>query len=674
MKNISFCLFIFFSINIFSATNYYVDGTNGSDSNNGLTAETAWKTFAKAFDKYTDRNSGGNGVIINIASGTYSDKITVPYQWTKGSTYETGIHILGIGTVVLTKSVDDQISTHTVDSNIHTIVMDEGFTNDIQSVIIDDQPLWYNNVETVDSEGDWSYDTETNTLLFYSTESDPNIRILQDKGKTNNDPSIYMTANSYVKIENIQFECANFHAIWSYSTCDHLWIENCSFKYCYLGGIRFAYGSSYTKVTNSTFQWNVLRNFPGGYWNSDPENIDAGGWPPAVASHGDYAEVSNCTVEWNWGEGIILIRSSQGSVAYDNTVNNNWSANIYCDNVQNGKVYNNIIINASSILEKYIRWDYGTDLAFGKIARRLRAIAIMNADEVYGSQNISEYNKYFNNYIVNCKFGFNHYGQGALFGQTGLKYVYFYQNTCIAPAEDGSQYNDDFYSAIVPEYSASIGTKLTNNIFLTLGDSTNFWKKEPDDEQVELYNNFYDVDTASYDSSKVSSSHVNIVEGELVAITDNIDTDDLYEFNYDGYTAETSHNYIGCQVSFYDEELNYEGEEGEGEGEDSPTYTDFDNYRLFTLESGLNTLVETQSAGKTLLKGIYGIVQNACSMYFCDEDGNKLFNTFYFDDNSKIFNSIYSNLDITTDEDKDLCIWASADPGTNITIKTSNVE
>jgi len=58
-----------------SPTIYYVDANDGTNSNNGLTKETAFRTIEKARD--TIRENGLKGVTVNIAEGVYrlSDKI-----------------------------------------------------------------------------------------------------------------------------------------------------------------------------------------------------------------------------------------------------------------------------------------------------------------------------------------------------------------------------------------------------------------------------------------------------------------------------------------------------------------------------------------------------------------------------------------------------------------------
>jgi parallel beta-helix repeat protein len=57
----------------------YVDGTNGSDSNNGLTASTAWKTIQKAVSNVQP------GDTIIIRAGTYSENIVVSKTGTAGN-------------------------------------------------------------------------------------------------------------------------------------------------------------------------------------------------------------------------------------------------------------------------------------------------------------------------------------------------------------------------------------------------------------------------------------------------------------------------------------------------------------------------------------------------------------------------------------------------------------
>jgi len=93
------------------------------------------------------------------------------------------------------------------------------------------------------------------------------------------------------------------------------------------------------------------------------------------------------------------------------------------------------------------------------------------------------------------------------------------------------------------------------------------------------------------------------------------------------------------------------------------------------LSSGLTTLVTCKSGGRVSLQDFSMIVQNQCNVYLCDEDGTQLYNTWYLTDNGTVYlTKEGSDFSVTTDEDKDLCIWASADPGTDVAIRFNYVE
>jgi hypothetical protein len=62
---------IFNSNLLLSASTYYVNGTTGSDSNDGLTSSTAFKTLQKAAVASTRYNLNGFSVTVNVAAGLY---------------------------------------------------------------------------------------------------------------------------------------------------------------------------------------------------------------------------------------------------------------------------------------------------------------------------------------------------------------------------------------------------------------------------------------------------------------------------------------------------------------------------------------------------------------------------------------------------------------------------
>ena len=72
-KRISILLILCCSFATFSQkTNYYVSNKSGSDDNNGLSEQTAFKTIKKALNSFN--NDGGT---CYITEGTYHENITV---------------------------------------------------------------------------------------------------------------------------------------------------------------------------------------------------------------------------------------------------------------------------------------------------------------------------------------------------------------------------------------------------------------------------------------------------------------------------------------------------------------------------------------------------------------------------------------------------------------------
>jgi hypothetical protein len=71
--------FVLFSIVSAAQTNYYVDGTNGNNANNGLTLSTAWKTIQKAC------NSAVANSIVHIKGGVYHENVVVHSSGTAGN-------------------------------------------------------------------------------------------------------------------------------------------------------------------------------------------------------------------------------------------------------------------------------------------------------------------------------------------------------------------------------------------------------------------------------------------------------------------------------------------------------------------------------------------------------------------------------------------------------------
>jgi Secretion system C-terminal sorting domain/Right handed beta helix region len=79
MKTGIITILLLCSISIVAQTNYYVDKVTGSDSNNGLTLGTAWKTIQKSCNAATPNS------IVQIKAGTYFENVVVNVTGTLGN-------------------------------------------------------------------------------------------------------------------------------------------------------------------------------------------------------------------------------------------------------------------------------------------------------------------------------------------------------------------------------------------------------------------------------------------------------------------------------------------------------------------------------------------------------------------------------------------------------------
>jgi hypothetical protein len=79
MRKIITLFIILLSFAFNAQTNYYVDGINGNNNNNGLTPATAWKTIQKGC------NSAVANSVVSIKSGVYYENIVVNSSGTAGN-------------------------------------------------------------------------------------------------------------------------------------------------------------------------------------------------------------------------------------------------------------------------------------------------------------------------------------------------------------------------------------------------------------------------------------------------------------------------------------------------------------------------------------------------------------------------------------------------------------
>ena len=88
---------------------YYVNGTNGSDGNDGLSSGGAFKTIQKAIDTVAALDIGIYDVTINVAAGTYSENVQLK-------------KIIGSGSVTLLGDTGTPANVSIAPSSGHAVV------------------------------------------------------------------------------------------------------------------------------------------------------------------------------------------------------------------------------------------------------------------------------------------------------------------------------------------------------------------------------------------------------------------------------------------------------------------------------------------------------------------------------------------------------------------------
>lgn len=136
-----------------AGSTYYVDATNGLNTNNGLSLGAAFKTIQKA----ADVAQAGDNVLIR--GGTYRETVTIPRSGTAGSP----IYFDNYGTEVVTISGTDVItSSWTVDSG-------SVYKTSVTLPLGDENQVFLNG--TMINEAQWPNDTDLNDKfnLYYAT-------------------------------------------------------------------------------------------------------------------------------------------------------------------------------------------------------------------------------------------------------------------------------------------------------------------------------------------------------------------------------------------------------------------------------------------------------------------------------------------------------------------------
>ena len=328
-------------------TTYYIDATNGLDTNNGLTVETTWKTINKVNQQSF---SAGDNILFKRGEIWYGTRLEID-----NVSGAINNHIIfgayGTGAKPVISSVMSQSHTWTnVSDNLWTA------TN---PPVINPQRLLINGTErlrsNIESELDgtnyyWMYDDSSNNLYVYSTINPNTLSFeysvdfpviigwaeyitIKDLDIQGGWTGVFITTaskNLYLYNLDIGKYCRNGIVISSSSTSPSNYPQNVLIDDC-LFDSHFAFDYS----TSTTYNGNSSRGCSDGYLSSKQTS----------------GQITNCEFK-NWGHASINLN---GTEVTNVSINNNYltapdicyGGRLTVDDASAIEVFNNKIYNTS---------------------------------------------------------------------------------------------------------------------------------------------------------------------------------------------------------------------------------------------------------------------------------------------------------------------------------------
>jgi hypothetical protein len=425
---------------------YYVDGTNGSNLNNGTSPSTAFKTIANAVSLI----AAGDTVLIRkglyreglnlsgrpsgtaarpITFGSYGDGEVIvdgstqvtPWTLVSGTVWRAPITFTPIGIVVNEKPLNQ------VRQGTNTSAPAEGLGG-----VTSGSGKWF--------VGGGFITADMGTAIGGL---DPNLADIVVPSNIPDQQHVFFFGQDYVTFKGLTIRGSGSNGIWGYA--NHITVESCNIKFNGKAAVSFLLNSglpagasnSDNAVLTSHIYHNVLSNWPRGN-NSYAES--GGGWPGTVVWDTNLRPLARGNiVHMNGGEGIISYGTRaghpSGSALFEqNVVYDNWSVNMYFDNQPNNIARNNFLSNHPLDSSNLI---YVGAFPFNDLGKY--SVCLMLADEFNSSDATNNHanldsTQVYNNIMAGCRIGIRDYSEGTptvLFH--GLKNTQIVNNTIIMP-------------------------------------------------------------------------------------------------------------------------------------------------------------------------------------------------------------------------------------------------
>ncbi len=316
-------IMIMITSQIFAAT-YYVDATNGSDSNSGTSPEIAWKTINKV-----NNSSFNPGDSILFKKGeTWREQLIVPSSGSPGNPITFGAYGSGDNPLIIgSNDYDDPAKWTDLGSN-KWATANSSFTSEVKII-------WYDTGSTPQlcTKVSNEVDLDTNWEFWYDAGND-RVELYHDVGNPANKTNgleigkrllcIGSGSNrNYITIDGIDMKFANWDGIRWLNTPVGMIIKNLNTNYNGQCGINTVYADNIL-INNIIAEY----NFYGiGLFDSTS------------------GEIKNCSIENNIDHGICLTRSGN-IIVQNNMIGHNERTAVggdqfYNSTVQDNQIYDN---------------------------------------------------------------------------------------------------------------------------------------------------------------------------------------------------------------------------------------------------------------------------------------------------------------------------------------------
>ncbi len=459
-----------------TGTNYYVDGTNGSDTYDGLYATHTtgnhgpFKTITKGVGAWAERAYGDR---VLIKAGTYKEYHINPAGIT-GTPSENNRFMVGAygdGEVIIDGS--ETVTWSVYSGNIYQCTLGSGVTT--ESIVMDDnyKSCWpVASLVAVTQDGYW-YQSGTTLYLYCSSGTPSSRNAMVRRTDEYHDFEIVTSSANYLTFYGLTIVSAPSEGF--APTGNYLRIEKCKVKFCGRAGISVGWLVEGTEVYKCYVYGNVMCNWPRGRYNGG-----GGGWPCGFQQFN--GNISGCIIGHNGGEGLGVRMSATPMTIEDNISYDNWSVNIYPDSTSNITIRRNIVLCSEFNLNEL--WDYPAGPGdWYQEARRLRPLGIAIGEE-YG---LSSYIDIYDNLIIACKQGI---GLNAETSGVGWNNSNIYSNTIILPNADPSAWSDTYYGIRVGTNTYNTATFFKNNVIIGT-DSHGYVAHKGTDNGTTWNNNIY---------------------------------------------------------------------------------------------------------------------------------------------------------------------------------------